>query len=417
MNFKDAEQAYQQLKKRYEQGEISPEIFESSVNEQIKVQDRFGRTWQLGVSSGKWYCFENGQWKHAVPQPDLLAESSSSSEMPEALWKKPEPKPIFFNQQVAAENPAPDSEPLKSPPPSAPAAPENRSSTAEKLKDGLSWFVLASILIGLIAVIFFMGSLITREFQFGWNPQTPARIGSPTPSPAKTSTPLPNTQTPTPTRLPTTLPTPQPSPNLTPAAQYIPINWQPLETNTFESPNNLQGMWSRLARFPLDTTFNTYQELNSMQVQYSQDTTLFAQDANGQVIEDQADAMLEVILAFPEANSENALKILCRTPDGSDGYSLRITRRNWQLLKSIAGEETILAEGPAPQPLQSGAWGTMRLACSGNQLLVWDAVDQLAAVEDNSFAAGKIALLFEKETSAAAGSLRLYYERILTVVE
>ena len=71
MDFNRAEQEYERLKALYDQGDLTAEAFEAASNDALVVRDRFGRIWQIGVNSGKWYCFENGTWTQKEPDETL----------------------------------------------------------------------------------------------------------------------------------------------------------------------------------------------------------------------------------------------------------------------------------------------------------------------------------------------------------
>jgi hypothetical protein len=75
MTFQQAQQRYQQLQEQYHSGQLSPEQFQAEVN-RIRVRDSRGRTWSLGVESGKWYVYQGGAWISGSPPLDSAGDSS-----------------------------------------------------------------------------------------------------------------------------------------------------------------------------------------------------------------------------------------------------------------------------------------------------------------------------------------------------
>ena len=180
MDFNRAEQEYVRLKALYNQGDLTAEAFEAAGNDALVVRDRFGHVWQIGVNSGKWYCFENGTWTQKEPDETLLPSTGNPLETPETLQAPPKPAPIFTLPSQPS-----DSEPSAE----AQAAPVPR----EKLKNGgrpspaqirksFSWIGLVGVALLLVLGIFGLSTLLMREQSFGWNPGTPVRFGSPTPT-------------------------------------------------------------------------------------------------------------------------------------------------------------------------------------------------------------------------------------------
>ncbi len=413
MDFNRAEQEYVRLKALYDQGDLTAEAFEAAGNDTLVVRDRFGRVWQIGVNSGKWYCFENGTWTQKEPDETLLPSTGSPLETPETLQAPPKPSPIFTLPSQPS-----DSEPSAE----AQAAPVPR----EKLKNGarlspaqirksFSWIGLVGVALLLVLGIFGLSTLLMREQSFGWNPGTPVRFGSPTPTRRATQTPVFPSATPlfTRTAVPTGTPSPVPSRTFTAEPQYAPQIWEQNQAIYFTSQSSLSTDWLTALQSSAVVSFEDYNQLGSMKILYEDDFLVFPSGtAAGEAEEDSA-VQQEVVFAFPQPGSGTALTLMCRTPDGKNGYGLRVTPSRWKLFKSLDGVETGLAEGTAGLPLQQGDWSTMRLSCAGNQFNVWDETGIIATVEDSSLTAGRVAVHFEAPAQEPGGEVRLYFYRLL----
>lgn len=75
--FEQAEAEYWHLRGQLTAGRISQQQFEAAL-EQLVFQDAHGRSWMLGVDSGKWYMHNGQAWIESLPQTagDRAATSS-----------------------------------------------------------------------------------------------------------------------------------------------------------------------------------------------------------------------------------------------------------------------------------------------------------------------------------------------------
>jgi hypothetical protein len=64
--FKDIEQAFNDLKKKFQAGEISRQEFVEAMKK-LRLKDEQGRFWMIGAQSGKWYFFEGKDWVQSEP--------------------------------------------------------------------------------------------------------------------------------------------------------------------------------------------------------------------------------------------------------------------------------------------------------------------------------------------------------------
>jgi ribosomal protein L40E len=64
--FKDIEQAFADLKKKFQAGEISRQEFIEEMKK-LRLKDDQGRFWMIGAQSGKWYYFEGKDWIQSEP--------------------------------------------------------------------------------------------------------------------------------------------------------------------------------------------------------------------------------------------------------------------------------------------------------------------------------------------------------------
>ena len=132
-------------------------------------------------------------------------------------------------------------------------------------------------------------------------------------------------------------------------------------------------------------------------------------------VEQEGDAAVqqEMVFAFPQPDASASLTMMCRTQDGKDGYSLRVTPFRWNLFKVVDGVETSLAEAATSLPLQQGNWATLRLGCMDNQFTVWDETGLIATVEDSALSQGRVAVRFENGSSELPGEIAVYFYRLL----
>lgn len=94
LTFHEARRQYDRLRAAYLAEKISAAEFQAAVD-RILVVDENGQMWQIGVSSGKWYRYDAGQWVEAAPEalpprpPETLDE--------EQLKQQPPPPEMLAN--------------------------------------------------------------------------------------------------------------------------------------------------------------------------------------------------------------------------------------------------------------------------------------------------------------------------------
>ncbi|MFB0564945.1 MAG: zinc ribbon domain-containing protein [Candidatus Aminicenantaceae bacterium] len=64
--FKEVEESFEQLKKKFRLGVISRREFIDKMKE-LRLKDDEGRFWMIGAQSGKWYYFEGKNWIRSDP--------------------------------------------------------------------------------------------------------------------------------------------------------------------------------------------------------------------------------------------------------------------------------------------------------------------------------------------------------------
>ena len=176
MDFNRAQQEYQRLKTLYGQGDLTAEEFEAACNEKLVVRDQFGCVWQIGVNSGKWYCFEKGVWTQKEPE-GAAPPAHNAVDVPETLQSVPKPAPILSAEPRSPDLGQPDDSEARPVPEAKLKSAQNRSKT--QVRSTFSWLLLAGLVIVLLAGLSGLGLLLVREQRFGWNPRTPVRFGSP----------------------------------------------------------------------------------------------------------------------------------------------------------------------------------------------------------------------------------------------
>jgi hypothetical protein len=64
--FRDIEDAFSLMKRRFRGGEISQREFIDSLK-RLRIKDDEGRFWMIGAQSGKWYFFDGKDWVQSAP--------------------------------------------------------------------------------------------------------------------------------------------------------------------------------------------------------------------------------------------------------------------------------------------------------------------------------------------------------------
>jgi len=419
MDFNRAEQEYQRLKALFDQGDLTAEAFETACNHDLEVRDRFGRIWQIGVNSGSWYCFENGSWVEKTPEEAVVPIASGETEMPEALQPPKKPLTIFDLDDARLSQAGSSEDSLAEPVTEAKGKPGGRPSPAE-IRSSVSWVMLAGIILFLVVGLAGLGTLLAREQAFGWNPQTPVRFGSPTPTRPPTRTPSAPTATVELTRTvaPSDTPSPIPSQTFTAQPRYAPQVWSQAQAIYFTAPSAVSEDWlAALESAAAVTIFEDYNRLGGMKIQYPEEFVVFPSSPDLMEQGDHSAVQQEIVFAFSQPQSGASLILMCRTWDGEDGYGLRVSPSGWKLFKAAEGVETSLAEAATSLPLRQGNWATIRLGCLNDRLTVWDETGLIATVEDNSLSGGRVAVRFGQETPGTTGEVAVYFYRLLRLEE
>ncbi len=66
LTFDGVQSAFDQLKKRLQNGEISRQSFIEDIKK-LRLKDDQGRFWTIGLQTGKWYYFDGKDWLQAEP--------------------------------------------------------------------------------------------------------------------------------------------------------------------------------------------------------------------------------------------------------------------------------------------------------------------------------------------------------------
>ncbi len=64
--FKEIEETFNELKKKFREKEISRGEFIDELKK-LKLKDEKGRFWMIGSRTGKWYCFDGTDWVQSDP--------------------------------------------------------------------------------------------------------------------------------------------------------------------------------------------------------------------------------------------------------------------------------------------------------------------------------------------------------------
>jgi hypothetical protein len=110
MDFRQAEQAYQELEALLGAGELDMEAYRERLNE-LQVQDDQGRTWMLQERTGAWYVWNGEAWEAGEPPrtpeptpPPMPAAPVQPQAVTPATGPAPEPAPAAMD---AADTSAP----------------------------------------------------------------------------------------------------------------------------------------------------------------------------------------------------------------------------------------------------------------------------------------------------------------------
>ncbi len=409
MNFEQAKQEYLRLKELYGKGELSPEQYERAVLN-LRVNDKEGQTWQIGLTSGAWYRKEGTRWVEDTPASGGTAVRAERTFFGAPVWLAmavggagvvtvlgvfvislffllnsgafpaarvitatfgPSLAPAPMTLTAAAAQDAATSTPSPKP-----------SSAAEEVVDPVT---------------------------------DPAIEDTETPEPADTAslteTPEQTTQQVgqnTPEATPTKTRTPKPSnPDL------IYRVWKSISYTNFEREDAIQDEWVDALEWDYDNyDYVNYKGRNSLLFTFI-DNPL---DISSYSYDTSPDVEIEEVFAFPANNQTASVDLICRNDDWASYYFFNISRTHWYLSKWLEDDdaEILLDEGNTPNGVKSGEWGRYVMRCDGSQITVWLNGALLSDVEDDSVDIGywTVSLYYNEEegenTSMYFTSHRVY---------
>jgi hypothetical protein len=369
LNFNQAQQLYRNLQQRLSAGEITPAQMQQALAG-LRVTDEQGTTWQMGAASGKWYRREADGWKAAVP-PGLPPQSQKISP---AMWAGLAAAGAlllgcvltaalasggwaFLRTQTLKESTNQVVEEL-------PSKEELDSEKEIDSEDGLDEIP---------------GSDIPEDEP----PQLPTADFSSQGSELDTS------------------------------------GWTIITKSFFSSPDTISGVWKSMGSYSVEATPVEMGGVKGLLLSYGQSVFLPDEDSMGVQTANLQNVEIELSLAFPGEATNGAVELLCRVQPGfSDYYALRIQQNQWSLLRTIQGEEEVLANGETGPALSTGEWGWMRLSCSSSHIIVRDESGVLTDVEDDAFSSGgtgtRLLTIDNFGQTPPSSQVKVYYHRVLS---
>jgi hypothetical protein len=388
VDYKQAQDKYTRLKTRLQQKKISLADFEKAVYS-LSVTDLSGVEWQIGPSTGKWYCFSGGAWIEAIPDK---AAALSAAEAPGGIsgqvWtalalvlvilivgagyamfhraidlsevipptSPPVPSPLAIVETLPAQLVVPGSEPATSKTPSpvkTVVVPSSEPTASQSVKAG-------------------------------------------TPAPA-TSTPLP-TITAT-SAFQTIIPTVP--------GDLVPVhNWQNISQSDFSSDPGVLSEWRFIFDIASTFAFTNFSGMLGLHVTMNANYVDISPQDNT-LIDTLKDVEMEEVFAFPAGNDVSSVNLVCRMQDLTNYYALVVRRTSWQLITKVNDEDTELASGSTPSEFQKGAWGHVRLRCQDNLLKAWFNDIEIANKTSPAYATGTWAVVLMMDDNAT--EYDLYY--------
>ncbi|NMC54233.1 MAG: hypothetical protein GYA48_11425 [Chloroflexi bacterium] len=220
----------------------------------------------------------------------------------------------------------------------------------------------------------------------------------PTLTPTLTSTVPPATRTPTAGQAePSTLGTPNP--------------WQLIFETRFSDAESLVGGWEGLLAGASESEFVLYRSRPAMRLVFQEPVLVLSENIYTEDPPDRADVQLETSLAL-EDNAAAQVELRCRAGGDAEGYALRLTRQEWQLVRLGPRGETVLGRGEPAEGFAAGGWGTFRLGCAGSTLFVWDDRGLIAEVEDDTYSDGASLLAFLPQEQVARSQVLIAWQRV-----
>jgi hypothetical protein len=68
MDFQDLQRRYDELRERFEAGEIGEDEFRGEL-EGLQLKDEQGVFWTIGAQTGEWYRYDGSSWAPETPIP------------------------------------------------------------------------------------------------------------------------------------------------------------------------------------------------------------------------------------------------------------------------------------------------------------------------------------------------------------
>jgi len=267
--------------------------------------------------------------------------------------------------------------------------------------------VLVTIILG-INVAWWLPEILPQPTVSGPRVEI-SQVIQPTQSPSSTAitpTDAPAITPPLPTKAPTRSPT---GPTREPSTLGTPNPWLLIFETRFSGPDSLTGGWASL---PADqVSFITYRNRPAMRVDFEDIIFIESQIIDNQEAQTMADSQIEVSLALQD-NASAAVELRCRGRGETDGYTLRLSRERWLLLRQTAEAEVILDSGAPATAFAEGGWGTYRLGCAGSSLFVWDDSGVISEVKDETYTTGQSWLVLIPEARAARSQVLLGWQRV-----
>lgn len=369
LDFNQAQQLYHRLQQRLSAGEITPAQMQQALAG-LRVTDTQGTTWQMGAASGKWYRREADVWKAAVP-PGLPPQPQKLSP---AMWAGLAAAGVLLLGCVL---------------------------TAALAGGG--WAFLRTRLLRDSAnqVVEELPSEedFDSENEFDWEedwddiPESTFSDDEPPQLPtADFSVEEPELDT---------------------------SGWTIITKSFFSSPDTISGVWKSMGSYSVEATPVEMGGVKGLLLSYAQSIFLPDEDSGGVQTANLQNVEIELSLAFPGEATNGAVELLCRVQPGfSDYYALRIQQNEWTLLRTIQGEEEMLALGETGPAVSTGEWGWMRLSCNSSHIIVRDESGVLADVEDDTFSSGgtgtRLLVIDNFGQTPPSSQVKVYYHRVLS---
>jgi hypothetical protein len=376
LTFDQVQQLYQRLKQRLATGELTPDEMQQALAG-LRVTDEQGAIWQVGAASGRWYRRETDAWKPAVP-PGLPPQPQKVSP---AMWAGLAAAGVLLLGCVLTAALAGGGWAYlrtRSLEESSDQDMDEFASEEENLEDYEDF-----------------DPETDYDLEEDWS-EIPESTG------------------------------PEEAPPQIPTASFQAgdfgidtSGWTIITKTFFSSPDTISGVWKSMGSYTVEASPVEMGGVNGLLLSYGQNIFLPDEDSDGNQVADLQDVEIELSLAFPGEVTDGAVELLCRVQPGySDYYALHIQQNEWSLLRTIQGEEEMLALGETGPALVNGEWGWMRLSCNGSHIIVRDESGVLADVEDDTFSSGgtgtRLLMLDNFGETPPSSQVKVYYHRVLS---